>query len=831
MKTIFSILKDIYMKLKIIYTIIIFFILNNTLFAQVNSLSGKIIDKETKEAISFAYINIPDLHATVQTDINGNYKFIKLPAAAYNINVSYVGYKIKSVLINVKGETNFDIELDKSNTELSEVIITGTSKATEIKKSPLPVVTINNEYLTTNLSTNIIDAIAKLPGVTTVTTGPNISKPYIRGLGYNRILTLFDGVRQEGQQWGDEHGIEIDKYLINRIEIIKGPASLMYGSDALAGVVNLIPFQPSQLNKISGDFTSEYQTNNGMVGNSLALMGNKKGFEWGGRISKRLATNYRNSVDGRVYGTSFNENAANVFIGLHKNWGFSDLNFSLYDNSQEIPDGSRDSLSRKFTKQITEADALRLIVSESDLKSYSITPLHQRIQHYRAFLKNTIFFGDNRISLNLGFQRSVRREFSHPENPNQQIPGLYLQLNTFNYDFKYYLPEFNNWAIIVGANGMYQTNDVNKGTEFVVPSYKQFDLGGFATIKKELGKLNISGGLRYDLRSFSNNQLYTKTNAVTGFDKPVDGVDTLGADNPFPKYSKNFTGVSGSIGLAYLLNGSWSLKANIARGYRAPNISEISANGVHPGTGFFQIGNDNFKPEFSLQGDLGFSFISKKVSTRASIFINQVDNYIFNSKLVGATGSDSMKVSGGQNYPTYKFQQGKVILYGLETNFDIHLIKHLHFENTFSFIYGDNYSFKGSIRNNTNKYVPFMPPLRYLAELRYDFSNKSKILSNPFIKIQLSYTGDQNRVYTSNNTETSTTGYTLVNIGAGSGFKNKKGNTLFNFYILANNIFDKAYQDHLSRLKYFEQYSASPNGKLGIYNMGRNISLKLLIPF
>jgi len=820
------------MKLKIIYTHFIFLIFTNTIFSQVvNSLSGKIIDKETKEIISFAYINIPDLHATVQSDLNGNYKFAKLPSAAYTINVSYVGYKTKSVLITVKGETYFNIELDKSNTELSEVIITGTSKATEIKKSPLPIVTINNEYLTTNLSTNIIDAISKLPGVTSVTTGPNISKPYIRGLGYNRILTLFDGVRQEGQQWGDEHGIEIDKYLINRIEIIKGPASLMYGSDALAGVVNLIPFQPSQINKISGDFTSEYQTNNGMFGNSLALMGNKKGFEWGGRISKRLAANFQNSVDGRVYSTSFNEIAANAFIGLHKNWGFSDLNLSIYDNSQEIPDGSRDSLTRKFTKQITEIDTLRLVVSESDLKSYTVTPLHQRIQHYRAFLKNTIFFGDNRVSINLGFQRSVRREYSHPENPYQQIPGLDLQLNTFNYDFKYYLPEFKNWAIVVGANGMYQTNDVNKGTKFVVPSYKQFDFGGFGTLKKEFGKLNISGGFRYDLRAFSNNQLYTKPDAVTSFDKPVSGVDTLGADKPFPKYSKNFNGVSGSIGLAYLLNKNWSLKANIARGYRAPNISEISANGVHPGTGFFQIGNDNFKPEFSLQGDLGFSFISKIISTGASIFINQVDNYIFNSKLIGANGSDSIKVSGGQNYPNYKFQQGKVVLYGLEANFDIHIIKQLHFENTFSLIYGDNYSYKGSERNNTNQYVPFMPPLRYLTELRYDFTSKSNILSNAFIKVQVTYTADQKRVFTSNDTETSTVGYTLVNLGAGSGFKNKKGITLFNFYISANNIFDKAYQDHLSRLKYFEQYKASPNGKLGIYNMGRNISLKLLIPF
>jgi iron complex outermembrane receptor protein len=645
------------------------------------------------------------------------------------------------------------------------------------------------------------------------------------------MLTLFDGVRQEGQQWGDEHGIEIDKYLIDRIEVVKGPASLMYGSDALAGVVNLIPNQPAHLNKISGDATIEYQTNNGMYGGSVFLTGNKNGFEWGGRLSTRAATNFQNSVDGRVYNTGFKETGVNAFVGLHKKWGYSHLNLSLFDNKQEIPDGSRDSLTRKFTRQITEADTVRPIVSDEDLKSYTVTPLHQRIQHYRAFLKNIFFLGNSRLSVNLGYQRSIRREYSHPEAPYQETPGLYLQLNTFNYDVKYFLPEYNQWAIVVGANGMYQTNKVTDGTEFVIPSYKQFDFGGFATIKKDFGKLNISGGLRYDVRSFSNDELYTKPDPVSGFDQPVTGADTVGADKPFSTYSKTFNGLSGSIGLAYALNDAFTLKANIARGYRAPNISEISANGVHPGTGFYQIGNDNFKPEFSLQSDIGFLYSSKAVNAGASLFINQIDNYIYNTKLLNPDGTDLLTNSGGQDYTTYKYQQGKVVLYGAEANLDFHIIKALHFENTFSVTYGNNKSYTGTDKNATNKYIPFIPPLRYMGELRYDLAAKSKLFTNSFLKLQVSSTASQDRVFTYNNTETATKGYTLVNLGAGTGFKNEKGKNIINVYILANNIFDVAYQDHLSRLKYFEQYTASPNGKLGIYNMGRNISFKIVVPF
>ena len=803
------------------------FFVSNNIIAQ-NSLTGKISDRDSKQPLSYTAISIPDLHTSVLTDSSGHFQFTKLPAASYEVQISAVGYKAVSKIVRINGAVNVNFEMDKSATELSEVIITGSSKATEIKKSPLAIVSVNHEYLATNLSTNVIDAISKIPGVSSVTTGPNVSKPYIRGLGFNRILTLYDGMRQEGQQWGDEHGIEMDNYSVDRIEVIKGPASLMYGSDALAGVINLIPSPPAANNKISGSLTSEYQSNNGMFGGSAFLTGNKNGFEWGGRVSKRNAKDFQNSVDGRVYNTAFNETAANAFVGLHKTWGFSHLSLSVYDNLQEIPDGSRDSLTRQFTKQITEADTIRPVVTNNELNSYSMSVLHQRVQHQRAFLKNSFFFGSSRLDANFGFQRSVRREYSHPEAPFQTLPGLDLQLNTFNYDLKYFLPEIDKWSLSTGVNGMYQTNNVTNGTEFVIPSYKQFDIGGFVTAKRDFGNLNVSGGIRYDHRQVTTEALYTKTNAVSGFDQPVTGIDTVGADRPFTNYSTSFSGVTGSLGFSYAVNANWALKLNYARGYRAPNISEISANGVHPGTGFYQVGNDQFKPEFSDQVDGGVAFASKSLNAGMSMFVNKIDNYIYNQRLATATGGDSLSVSGGQNYPTYQFKQGSVVLYGMEGNIDFHIIERLHFDNSIAIIYGNNNSFTGLAKNDATRYVPLMPPLRYISELRYEIAPRSKMLDKPFIKMQVQVTGTQNRVFSYDNTETPTTGYTLINLGAGTGIRNKEGKSILNVYILANNVFDIAFQDHLSRLKYFEQYSASPNGRSGIYNMGRNISLKLV---
>lgn len=802
----------------------------NVLNAQ-SSLSGRVTDKTNQQPIPFASISVPDLHMLTTTDSLGNYHFEKIPSATYQIQITAVGFKSFSKLITVNGTSTGNFELDESTTELDEIVVTGSSKAIEIKKTPISIASVTKQYLTTNLSTNIIDAIAKVPGVSAVTTGPNISKPVIRGLGFNRILTLFDGMRQEGQQWGDEHGIEMDNYAFDRIEIIKGPASLMYGSDALAGVVNLIPTQPGPENKISGSVTTEYQTNNGMFGGSAFVTGNKNGFEWGARVSQRTAKDFQNSIDARVYNTAFKQTDVNGFVGVHKKWGGSHLRLSLFDNSQEIPDGSRDSLTRRFTKQITEADTLRPIVSNSELNTYNISVLHQRVQHYRAYLKNSFFFAKSRLDANVGFQRSVRREFSHPEAPYQEVAGLYLQLNTLTYDVKYFVPELKNWEAVVGANGMYQVNDVTKGTEFVIPSYNQFDIGGFATIKKDFGKLNLSGGVRYDLRRFNNHELYIKPNPVSGFDQPVYGSDIAGADKPFSSYSTTFNGFTGSFGFSYLVSDAWALKLNLSRGYRAPNISEISANGVHPGTNLYQIGNTQFKPEFSDQIDVGASYNSKQVNASASLFVNKIDNYIYNQRLLKPNGQDSLSLSGSVYYPTYKFQQGSVLLYGLEASVDFHIIKQLHFDNAVSLIYGDNNSYSGAQKTVETKYVPFMPPFRFISELKYEWSAKSEIFEKPFVKIQVQYTATQDRVFTYDNTESRTAGYTLINFGGGTGFKNKAGKSIIDVYLLANNIFDVAFQDHLSRLKYFEQYSASPNGHLGIYSMGRNVSIKLVKNF
>ena len=801
------------------YINILFLWLTSIALPAQNILSGKVYDKDTKEPLYGVAIYISDLKVGTLTDDTGYFELKNLSKGKFLIEIKLIGYASQLVSAAVPDSQPLVIYLTQSAGELQEVIVTGESRATVASRSPIPIVVVNHDYLISNSATNAIDALTAIPGVSAVTTGPNISKPFIRGLGYNRILTLYDGFRQEGQQWGDEHGIEVDQYGVDRVEILKGPASLSYGSDALAGVINLIPTRPAPEGKMIGEITANYGSNNNEVGASGMLKGTKNGIDWMARVSHKQAMDYQDKTDGPVFGTAFSETDASAEVGIHRHWGFSHISFSLFNDLQEIPDGSRDSLSRQFTRQISEVDTVRQIVSHHDLHGYKIEQLHQLVQHYRVTSTNNFILGDKAgtLDVDLGFQRSVRREFDHPVE--YTIPGLYLQLNTISYDVKYHMPEIKHWNFSLGINGMYQNNKVTSGTDFVIPSYSQVDFGPFAIAKRSYGKFDFEGGIRYDVRIFSNDQLYTKPNPTTGFDMPVSGADTVGGTKIFSGYRTTYSGFTGSIGATYNLNKEVALKFNFARGFRAPNISEISANGVHPGTGIYQMGNPNFKPEFSLQPDLGLSYSTKYVVLGADVFYNYIQNYIYNQSL------DSTIVKGNQ---TFQFQQANALLYGGELSLDIHPVKSLHIDNALSLVYADFLGSKGKAVPDSMKYLPQIPPLHGKTEVRYDFKIKNAHIVNAFVKVGVTYFAKQGRIFSAYGTETPTPGYALLNAGFGGGFTDKKGKTIMSLYVLGSNLLNTSYQDNMSRLKYMDPNNAV--GPKGIYNMGIDISIKVVVP-
>ena len=631
--------------------------------------------------------------------------------------------------------------------QLNAVVVTGLTGDVHLREVATPISVIQPMDLQARASTNIIGAIAREPGVAQITTGGAISKPVIRGLGYNRVVVVNDGIRQEGQQWGDEHGIEIDGASVHSVEILKGPASLMYGSDAMAGVLIFRPAPVAPLGTVRGSISTEYQTNNGLFDYSLNASGNQNGLVWDVRFSDKYAHAYKNSINHWVANSGFSERAASGMIGLNRNWGYSRLKLSYYHLTPGIIEGE-----------------------EEGPIGYKPGLPFQHVYHYKAVLDNTFRLGEGRLKALLGWQQNRRQEFE--ESADEY--GLYFLLNTLNYDIKYQRDAQAGWKYAVGVNGMFQSSR-NKGDEYLIPDYRLFDAGLFATVSKELGSWVLSGGLRADVRLLHSFPLETR----------------------FVDFSRTFPGISGSIGAVRSLGENVHLRLNLSRGFRAPNLSELASNGEHEGTLRYEIGNQYLKPEYSLQGDLGLDFSSKYVSGQFALFANRIDNYIFLAKT--AEG----------NPPVFTYTSGNARLFGLEAGIDIHPIHSLHLGSTFSYVNGKQIG---------GTWLPMIPAPRLLTECKYEFSHGGRLFNNAFVAIELDWNARQDHFYAVDDTETATPAYALLNMSAGTDLV-IKGKKRASIYLLADNLTDVAWQSHLSRLK-----------EVGIYNMGRNFTLKLLIP-
>ena len=773
--------------------------------AGISVLSGKITEAKNGKPLAGAVIYLHEAKTGAIADANGMFKTPAVPAGKYLVEISFQGYASVLETIDISNNPVKNYVLKESFVENEAVTVTGVASASKAKQSVQPLSIVKHADLLHTSSMNVIDALSKLvPGVSSLSTGPAVSKPVIRGLGYNRVVTVHDGVRQEGQQWGDEHGIEIDEYSIQKIEVLKGPASLFYGSDAMAGVVHLITNVPVEVGTVKANLLGTFVDNNGLFGCSGNIAGHlKNGFNWNVYGTSKSAADYSNKYDGKVFNSRFFEKNFGGYIGINKTWGYSHLLISSFNQKLGVVEGARDPLTGKFLVYAETPDEHAATTDE--LNSRTMFNPYQHITHFKIASDNNFSLGKDRLAVNIGYQRNQRRELGDHDHP--YTPNLHFDLQTINYNFQYNLAEKTGWKTSIGATGMYQQNR-NLASEVLIPEYNQFDVGVFVYSKKTFhNNLTVSGGFRGDTRNVTGNQLMQ------------NGVVKFGA------FGKSFGNFSGSAGLSYEASEVVTLKFNLARGFRAPSVSELASNGAHEGTNRYEYGDNNLKTETSFQADAGMEVNTQHVSLILNAFYNNIQNYIFYSKLESKRGGDSLVNVGGTNMTAFKFRQSSATLVGFEVKLDLHPhpLDWLHFENSFSYVAGHfNESFEGS-----NK-LPFIPAPKLESELRGDFKKAGKGLKNLYFKIEADMVAAQNRVFTAYNTETATDGYTLFNIGTGTDVTDRNGRTIFGINLSLNNITDVSYQNNLSRLKYTDINMAT--GRIGVFNMGRNLSLKVNIP-
>ncbi len=800
---------------------LLLFILLPGLAAAQAIFSGKVTDKTTQQPLAGVTIYFPNLKKGGSTDTLGQYRVMDIPAGSHKAEVRFLSYKTQVRTVRLlTGETTVDFVLEPDAAQLQEVIVTGLTTGSTVKDSPVPIMTYNKIQWLQTSSTNLVDAVGKLPGMSQITTGVGLSKPVIRGLGFNRVITVHDGVRQEDNQWGEEHALQIDEYSIERYEIIKGSGSLLYGSDGLGGVMSLISSRPPEAGILRGQLLTNYQSNNGLIGVSGLVEGTTQSGLFGRvRVSTKSAGNYRNKHDGRVYGSAYREFDVNGTIGINHKWGYSQVYMSNWHQDINVVTGERDPGGRfqELVRVAADSEALQP-VSDAKLRSRAIEPAnYQNLNNFKTSWNTFAKVGSGNISAIVSYSQNRRQEFASPLTPGQ--PDLYFYLQNVFYDLKYYFGGRNGWDFTIGSNGMWQHNQ-NKGLRILYPGYRSRDNGLFLFAQKKTDRLTVNGGLRMDIRQMRINKLYA------GADGAFTETPSTGAEVRFAGLDKTYSNPTASFGATYALSSRWTVKANLGRGFRAPSTPELSANGEHAGTFRYEIGSPALLSETSFQADLGVNYESPAVSVIASLFQNRINNYTYSEKVLTKSGQDSI-VNPDRPILTYRYTQGNAVLFGGEAQVTINprSARWFHLTTSYSLVRSRN----RSATADSARYLPFLPPPRVIGQVKFTKAEAGNHGRNLYALLEIEHNWRQNEALLAYGTETQTPAYTLINLGAGSDVVTGTGRTLFSLYLTVQNVFDVAYQSHQNRLKYFGVNNAT--GRAGVFNMGRNVSVKLVVPF
>lgn len=686
---------------------------------------------------------------------------------------------------------------------LQKVVITSLGIITNARRSPVPVSIVTHDMILQGAANTAIDLVASQPGVSETTEGVGTTKPQINGLGFNRVLVLTDGLPQIDFQWGDDHGILIDPYAVYDAEIIRGPASLQYGASAEAGVINFksTPFVPG--GTFQGSWLSEYHANNGYIGNSLHLAGNNNGFVYDLKVSGELAHSYWNPKDGYVWGSAWNQGNGRLTLGLNRPWGYSRLTLSALYRRIQVPDGNRDSASGKFIFDYPVGE--KIAPTLSNFLSYNPAIASDKIlDEYQAWWQNSFNLRKGRIGLDVGFTSSV-----HHDIDSGTVGANNMVVFDIPYSLKYQLADADNkLKVTTGVNGIYEFEHnlpappAPYEPDYEIPDYRNFELGGFAIVEKNIRALTLSGGLRYDITNFIGAGKYD-----------------------FTPFDNTYSGWSGSVGASYQLQHGQYVKLNVAKSYRAPAINELTSNGLNIGSNAFQLGNINLKAEQGYQVDVAYGYSGKDVSLEFGGFYNRLSHFIF------ADRTDSVS----QGYPVYEYvSSNTAILTGVNAYFNVHpvAIKWLEWNNRFSYIY----SWLPHATDSTG-HLPWIPAPHWHSEIKFRLDEKpGSELMGTYFRIGIAHYWRQDNIYSALYTEIPSAAYTLVDAGFGTQFVNRKSRRVVcAFYLNCTNLTNIAYTDNLNLAQYF--YAQNGNiitvtkQRQGVFNMGRDFSVKVVFPF
>ena len=620
---------------------------------------------------------------------------------------------------------------------LKGVVVSGLI-ITRPNETPINISSLTVQKMRASGSYTISDALAKLPGISQLSTGVAIAKPVIRGLYGNRIQTVLSGLRFDNQQWQDEHGLGLNDIGIDRVEIIKGPVALLYGSEAVGGIINIIEEAPALAGTKVGEINTRLFTNTYGIYTELGLKGATEKRNWRIRAGLNSNADYADGNNNRVLNSRFGGYYLKGSLGFNKkNWtslnnynsSYDNFGFILSDNQNAKPVDAR--LSRKMDG-----------------------PHHTVLLNVFSS-QNTVRLKASALKINLGLQSNLRME---NEGGNQV--SLNMLLSTFLYNAQWIKPVSKKTQLIFGNQTIFE-NNTNFGSRKIIPDANMVESGISIFVKNNFDKIILESGLGITLRN-----IHTFTTA---------GVNT--PEREIHPFNKTRPSINGAFGATYNPAKNFNCKFNVSTGFRSGNLAELSSNGLHEGTLRWEVGDPNLKIEQNVNTEISMAYTSS-ISFSAAVFYNHFNNYIF----LNPTGTKYL------GFDVYRYKQYDANLYGGEASIGLHFtdVKWFYYRTDFSTVTG---------KLSGGNYLPFIPANKFHHQADVVFAGSQKINS---ISFNVSVDNILAQTHPAQ-FETATDGYSLVNAGASAVIS--KGKKDITISIAGNNLLNKNYYDHLSRFK------------------------------
>jgi iron complex outermembrane receptor protein len=597
------------------------------------ALSGRVVDP-AGAPLPGARVSLIEADRRTITDADGRYTLADVPVGTYGVSFAAIGYAplVRRVRIGEQDVT-LDVTLQPSLVELAPLQVTASPIATTSLESPQPVAVLGGGDLQASKAASLGETISALPGVRNYSTGSGIGKPVIRGLSSNRVLVLADGQRLESQQWGDEHGPNIEAGDADRVEVIRGPASVLYGSDAIGGVVNVVtrplPDAVSRPTFIGGSAEAAFSTNARQPDGALMVEGASGAVGFRALASGRRSDDIRTPVGPLANSGNRALNGTGA-LGYKGGWGSMTATYSRRDE--------------------------RIEIHEDPAEDPAATPF-QRIGSDRARLDLHLPVGASHLDVDVGYERNRRREF---EAEGATDVALGLLSRTYTAGVRLHHPPIGRLGGIVGAQVM--RNDFQKfGEESLIPDNAYDNAGLFAFEQIETGRFDFTFGARYDYRRLD-----------------VESDEDLGV----VAQRRTYNSVTGNLGVLYHVSAPIALVLNLGRGFRAPTAFDLFSNGVHEGTVRFERGDSTLANETSFNTDLAFRVQTGAVSAEIGLFANFIDNFIYPNP----TGVDDPE----SGFQIFDISQGNARLAGFEAAVEYHPAAFLHLRGTADYVRGQN---------------------------------------------------------------------------------------------------------------------------------------------